>query len=131
MCAADIISGYLGAVLRAARVRFKPHAAAVFGIHTRHFAQKIVCSLNIVNIYCNCCYCMSIFRPRVYSDVAFHAKTPLISLFGRVHFGIACFLSVLRGTRRVDYGRVNNRVTLHHCSKTYLIALNSCSPILF
>ena len=56
---------------------------------------------------------------RIHSSVTFHAESPFVALFRLVHFGVTRFLRILRGTGRVDDGRVHNRSTPHQIAALF------------
>ena len=45
-------------------------------------------------------------RARVYTDIAFHAKFPLVAFLSLVHFWITFFLCIFGGTWRIVYGKI-------------------------
>jgi len=55
-------------------------------------------------------------RARVYTDIAFHAKFPLVAFLSLVHFWITFFFCIFGGTWRIYYCCVNYCSTMHYVS---------------
>ena len=62
---------------------------------------------NVMNIRRCCRNWMYKSRARVYTDIAFHAKFPLVAFLSLVHFWITFFLCIFGGTWRIYYCCVN------------------------
>ena len=66
-------------------------------------------------------YCVNKSTSGIYTDMAFHAKTPFVPLFRLVHLRVPLLFDIFGRAWGVDNGSTNNDTALHHMSGLTII----------
>ena len=80
--------------------------------------------INVAYIGCRCGYYVYIATSSINSGMNFHAKIPLVSLLGLVHFRITFAFFILRRAWSIDDGSIHNGSTMHNHPLLFQTALH-------